>query len=237
MNYKNYLRSVMIIALFAGCNNSDKKNKEYAKIIDYSKKSTLDSLIQATPSSHDSMFLGFTAGMSKLDYESHIKNMRAEGKNITFSNSNVISTATGRFELGPLYTFKTNILLERGGKTITGKGEYFLQPRFNENGNLVHLSILPIEKWANADRMDNPKWLVKNIKDNSRAINDKNLKKSLIEKKIVSEYDFIGKKGNLFIYESYLTINYIDFKTLYIDMSLKLEENERTKDQIKDMKF
>lgn len=237
MNFKTSITLFAVIALFTGCENSGSRKTKKVQTLNYADKSVVDSLIKATPHSTDTIFLGFRAGMTKSDYQNHIQNLRDEGRTITHSTSNVISTIAGRFDLGSGYTFKTNISTEKAGKTITGKADYFLEPHFNDKGNLVQLNILPIEKWDNDNGLDSHHWLEKNIKENSTPLADINLKQALIDNKIVSEYDFVRQKGNLIIYETNLTVNYIDLKTLFIQLFIKEAEKEIIKKQTKDIKF
>jgi len=135
------------VILFESCENSRNKNPVKVQSIDYSKKTVLDSLIKATPHSNDTLFLGFTIGMTKSEYENHIQKLRNQGKTVSYSTSNRISNMAGTFELGAGYTFKTSISTENSGKTLTGEGQYILEPVYNQIGNLMQLNILPIEKW------------------------------------------------------------------------------------------
>jgi len=223
--------------LLAGCVNSSNTETIKTKPLDYTDKSIIDSLIKATPQSSDTMFLGFRAGMTKSDYQKHIQNLRDEGKSISHSNSNTISTIAGTFNLGAGYTFKTNISTEKSGKTITGTGDYFLEPHYNTNGHLIQLNILPIEKWDNDYGLDNPNWLKTKVKENSTTLTDKSLKQALIDNKIVGENSFIRQKGGLVIYETTLTVNYIELKSLFLELLIKETKKEIAKEQTKEIKF
>ena len=64
-------------------------------------------------------------------------------------------------------------------KTITGNGSYFLEPIYN-NGELVKLNILTIEKWDQTRTyMLNKGWLESNILKNSERIRNKNFKEAV----------------------------------------------------------
>ena len=237
MNLRTLLTLITTIELLTGCDNSSNTKTETTQKLDYTDKSIIDSLIKATPHSSDTMFLGFRAGMTKSDYQKHIQILRDEGKSITYSSSNIISTLAGTFELGAGYTFKTSISTEKWGKTITGKGDYILEPNFNNNDNLVQLNILPIEDWDGNYGLDKPNWLKTKVKENSTELADENLKQALIDNKIVDKYRFVRQKGSLVIYETILTVNYIDLKTLLVELLIKEVEKEIVTEQTKEIKF
>ncbi|TRO66772.1 hypothetical protein [Christiangramia sabulilitoris] len=223
-------------ALSYSCQENRKKQK--AEKIDFSKQEVLDSLIQTTSQSNDTLFLGFKIGMTKEDYKKHIKFLRESGKEITYSNSNKISSLAGTFDLGKGYTFKTNITDEIDGKKYTGKGSYFLEPGYSKNGELLQLTIFPIEKFTGDYSISNkPKWLEKRIKENSEKFSNVELKQALIDNNILKSYDFIRKKENLVIYENTLTINYIDLKALYAEILIKNTENKIIEEENEDVQF
>lgn len=225
------------VILFESCDNSRNKNTIEGQSIDYSNKTVLDSLIKATPHSNDTLFLGFTIGMTKTKYKNHIHRLRKEGKTVSYSQSNRFSTMAGTFELGAGYTFKTNISTEISGKTLTGEGQYFLEPVYNNNGNLIQLNILPIEKWNGDYGFDKPNWLETKVKENSERFNNESLKQALIDNEFIDKYDFIRQKGNLVIYETTLTVNYIGLKTLLLELLIKETEKGIIKEENKDIKF
>jgi len=63
------------------------------------------------------------------------------------------------------------------------------------------------------------------------------LKQALIDNEFIDKYDFIRQKGNLVIYETTLTVNYIDLKTLLIELLIKETEKEIIKGENEDIKF
>ena len=237
MKIKILFALIITIGIFNSCENSRNKKTSTTQKIDYSNKTVLDSLIKATPHSIDTLFLGFTIGMTKSDYKNHIKKLRDEGRTISYSKSNRISNMAGTFELGAGYTFKTSISAENSDKTLTGTGDYFLEPVYNKNGNLMQLSILPIEKWNGDYVFDKPNWLETRVKENSERFNNENLKQALIDNEFIDKYDFIRQKRNLVIYETTLTINYIDLKTLLLELLIKETEKEIIKEDNEDIKF
>lgn len=225
------------LILFSSCENSRNKKTIKGQSIDYSNKTVLDSLIKATPQSNDTLFLGFTIGMTKSEYKNHIQKLRNEGKTVSYSESNRFSNMAGTFELGAGYTFKTSISTEISGKTVTGEGQYFLEPVYNNSGNLMKLNILPIEKWNGDYGYDKPNWLKTKVKENSERFEDESLKQALIDNEFIDKFDFIRQKGNLVIYETTLTVNYIDLKTLLLELLIKETEKEIIKEENKDIKF
>ncbi len=237
MAIKHVLSTIITIGLFTACTNSDSTEKAIIKKIDYSNQFVIDSLIKVIPYSNDTMFLGFTAGMTLSDYQQHIQTLKNNGKVITFKSSNVVSTIAGSIDVGAGYTFSTKISSEKSGKPIAGKGDYFLEPHFNKKGNLISLYILPIEKWDSYYGGSSPNWLKDNISDNSNELCDKDLWRALIDNSIVDGQGFVRQKGGLVIYESNLTINYIDLKSLLIELLEKITEKEAVNDTIKNIKF
>lgn len=237
MKLKILLGTIITIGIFTTCENSQTKQNAKKQTIDYSNKTILDSLIKTTPHSTDTLFLGFTIGMNKSEYKNHIDILRKEGKTIDFSNSNRVSTFAGNFDLGPGYTFITSISTDKSGKTITGEGKYFLEPVYNKNGDLMKLNIVPIEIWNGDYGIDKPKWLENKIFENSEPVRDISLKQALIDNEFIDNSDFVRQKGNLIIYETTLTINYIDLKTLLLEFLIKETEKEIIKEENDDIKF
>lgn len=237
MKLKILLGIIITIVSLTSCENSRSKLNLKKEIVDYSNKKVLDSLIKSTPQSTDTIFLGFTIGMTKKDYKNHIHKLRKEGKTISYSSSNQISNMAGTFELGAGYTFKTSISAERNDKTFTGNGQYFLEPVYNNGGSLMQLNILPIEKWDGSYVIDKPNWLESKVKENSQRFENRELRQALIDNEIIDKYDFIRQKNNLVIYETTLTINYIDLKTLLLELLIKETEKEIIKEKNEDIRF
>jgi hypothetical protein len=237
MKIKILFTLIATIVIFASCGNSMNKKVLKKQSIDYSDKTILDSLIKTTPHSQDTMFLGFTIGLTKTDFKNQIEKLRNEGKTVTYSKSNSISTETGLFDLGSGYTFKTSISTEKSGKTFTGEGTYFLEPVYNKNGRLMKLNIVPIEKWYEDYSFEKPNWLETKVKENSEKIKNENLKQALIDNKFIGKYGFVRQKGNLVIYKTTLTINYIDLKTLLLELLIKETEKEIIKEETENIKF
>ena len=236
---KKYLliAALGIFTILLSCENTNRRKTEFKKTVDYSNQTILDSVMKATPHSQEKMFLGFTIGMTKTDYKNHIAELRKEGKTITHSNSNRISTVAGTFDLGSGYTFKTNITSDVGDKKLTGDGQYFLEPVYNQEEKLMKLNIVPIEKWNGDYGFEKPKWLEKNVIDNSKPLENDDLKKALIDNDFISSYDFIRQKNNLIIYETSLTIAYTDLKTILNELLIKEMEKEVIEEQNNDIQF
>ncbi|AEH01882.1 hypothetical protein [Lacinutrix sp. 5H-3-7-4] len=237
MKIKILLGIIITIGILTSCENSRRKHNTGKQTIEYSNKTVLDSLIKTTPHSTDTLFLGFTIGMTKADYKKHVHKLRNEGKTVSYSSSNRISNMAGTFELGAGYTFKTSISTEKDGKTLTGNGQYFLEPVYNRNGNLMQLNILPIEKWDGDYGFSKPNWLETKVKENSERLQDQDLKQALIDNEFIDKYDFVRQKDNLVIYETTLTVNYIDLKTLLLELLIKETEKEIIKEDNEDIKF
>jgi hypothetical protein len=224
---------VVIAITFMACEFSEKKKDN--SDIDYSNSSVLDSLIRTTPFSDDPLFLGFKMGMTRSEYKKHIGKLREDGLEITFSQSNIYTYMGGRYELGPNYTFKTVISAELYDKTITGLGEYFLEPIYNNKDELVKLNILPSERW-NGDYFIKPNWLKDRIKESSKALADKKLKKALVDNNIINS-TFIQQKDNLIIYEGIPTFTYVNLKTLLLELLAKEIEKEVVAEKTKNIQF
>lgn len=237
MKLKILLGIVITIGILTSCENSRNRKKVKDKTIDYSNKTVLDSLIKVTPHSTDTLFLGFTIGMNKTEFKNHIHKLRKEGKTFKYSKSNRLSIFAGNVDLGSGYTFITNISTETSGKTLTGEGKYFLEPVYNKGGGLMKLNIVSIEKWNGDYGLNNPKWLENKIEENTDRLKDKSLRQALIDNEFIDKYDFVRQKGNLIIYETTLTINYIDLKTLLLKFLLKETEKEIIKEENEDIKF
>lgn len=122
---QNLLLLFLFSILFQSCDSS-KKHEEIA--LDYSSKHILDSLIKSTPISNDTLFLGFRMGMNNIEFQNQIQKLIDEGKTLSYSKSNKVSTVAGNFDFGEGYTFITNISSEISDKTITGNGKYYLEP-------------------------------------------------------------------------------------------------------------
>ena len=212
--------------------NKAKYSKNYLDLkipkINYNNKNELDSLIKITPISKDTIFLGFIIGMNKNEYKSQIKKLRNEGKTITYSNSNSFTSAYGTFNLGGGYTFETPISLQEGNKTITGYGSYFLEPSYNNNGELAKLNILPIEKWDETRiGYKNKGWLENNILKNSERIRNNYFKEVIEENNLISSsLALLRVKNNVLIFESSPIISYVDLKTFYLELLVKAIERD-----------
>lgn len=234
MKLKTLLGIVITLGVLTSCENLNNKKKH---TIDYSNKVVLDSLIKKTPHSSDTLFLGFTIGMTKSEYKKQINKLRHEGKKFSYSSTNTLSTIVGTFELGAGYTFITSITSEKAGKILTGKGQYFLEPSYNKSGNLIQLNIFQIEKWEGYYGLDKPNWLKTRVQQNSERLKDQDLRKALIENEIINQSDFVRQKDNLVIYENDWSVNYIDLKTLLLKLLKKEKEKELIKEKNKDLKF
>ena len=226
------------VLLFESCNNPRNKKSGEKEGINYSNRTVLDSLIKVTPLSKDTLFLGFTIGMTKDGYKNHIHRLRKEGKVISYSQSNKYSNLVGgTFELGAGYTFKTKISAEKQDKKLTGEGEYFLEPIYNNNGNLMQLNILPIEKWNEDYGFGKPSWLEMKIRENSKQFKNKKLKQTLIDNEFINKYDFIRQKGSLVIYKTDIILRYIDFKRLLLELLNKQKKKAAIKENNENIKF
>jgi hypothetical protein len=232
---KKIITFLLFSFILTSCQQS--KNVAMKKSIDYSNKTVLDSLIKTTSQSNDTLFLGFVFGMTKTDFIKHIDKIRKEGKTITFSNSNRYSTIVGSFDLGAGYTFETSISADDYGKTITGLGKYFIEPIYNKSGVLAQLKVLPIEDWnIDSYSSDEPNWLKNKIQEKYEELLDEALRKALVDNEIISEYNTVWRKGNLLIYETDMTFNYIDLKTLFVEFLNKELEKEIINKDSKDIK-
>ena len=233
---KNIITILLSFILLISCKQST--NVPVKKNLDYANKTVLDSLIKTTSQSKDTLFLGFIIGMKKSDFKKQIEKIRSEGKTITFSNSNGFTSIAGEFDLGAGYTFKTSISAESEGKTITGQGRYFIEPIYNKNGELSQLNILASEDWKNSGySIERPNWLKDKIEEKYEESTNESLKKAIVDNGIISNYNTVWQKGNLIIYETSLTINYVDLKTLLVELLVKELEKEVVKKESKDVKI
>lgn len=212
------------LAIIASCVNSE--NQREVKIIDYSNQHVLDSLIKATPDSNDTLFLGFVFGMSKTDYRSHIQKLRNDGLSLTFSKSNRVSNVAGTFELGSGYTFNTPISAKVSDKTITGQGQYLLEPIFNNEDKLIRLNVLAVENWSGGYLSNRPNWFQSRLKENSSPFRDANLKKAFVANEFIHSSSFIRKKGNFVIYTNSGVYSFVPLRYLFTEMLLKAIEKE-----------
>lgn len=225
------------MVIIISCVNTKNRNGIKNPEIDYSNKTVLDSIIEVTPYSKDTIFLGFKIGMSKKDFRNHIHKLRNDGKRFDYSDSNLLSTFGQTINLGSGYTFINNISAEKSGKTITGKGKYFLHPIYSVGGGLTKLTIIPTEEWNGNFYFDKPKWLENKIIDNTDRIKDESLRQALIDMEFTDNYHFVRQKGNIIIYETKYTINYIDLKTLLLEFLSKEIKKDIIKEENKDIKF
>ncbi len=216
-----FLASLLLIV---SCESS--YNQRQVKIIDYSNQNVLDSLIKATPNSNDTLFLGFVFGMSKTDYRNHIQKLRDDGLSLTFSQSNRFSNMAGTFELGSGYTFNTPISANVSDKTITGQGQYFLEPIYNNEDKLIRLNVVSVENWSGGYLSNKPNWFQSRIEENSSPFRDANLKKAFVDNEFINNSSFIRQKGNFVIYAKYGVYSYVPIKSLLTEMLLKALEKQ-----------
>lgn len=229
---------ILLGVIISSCNYTrDNWYEESQKSLDYEDKAVLDSLIKATPIKKDTLFLGFTIGMTKSDYENYVQKLQSEGKTLTYSDSNSFTNTFGTFEYGGGYTFITNIATEVLDKTMTGTGRYFLQPDYDKNGKLMKLTIFPVEKWNQKYAYETPNWLEKNVEENSEDFKNEALEKALIDNKFLGKFDYIRKRGNLIIYHDTSTVNYMELKTVLIDLVEKKAERDSIKKQNENIAF
>lgn len=234
-----YIRFIFPLVIFLSCENSKKpsEQKKEEVILDYTNLTVLDSLVKTTKQANESLFLDFKIGMSKSEFKKQITELKKSGKKITYSASNTFTSFVGDIKLGEGYTFTTNIASGDYGKAITGVGKYFLETIYNSNQKLMQLNILPIEKWDSELGVVKPNWLKENIIKSSSELNDDNLHKALIDLKFLENSHFIRRKGQTIIYEGNFTITYIDFRTLLVEMMIKIKENELKRKESKGIKF
>lgn len=233
---RNIITILLFFILLSSCKQST--NIPVKKNLDYANKTVLDSLIKSTSQSKDTLFLGFMIGMKKSDFKKQIEKIKSEGKTITFSNSNAYTSIAGEFDLGAGYTFETSISAESEEKTITGQGRYFIEPIYNKNGELSQLNILASEDWNNSGySIDKLNWLKDKIEEKYEESTNESLKKALVDNGIISDYNKVWQKGNLIIYETILTFNYVDLKALLVELLVKELEKEVVKKENKDVKI
>jgi len=225
------------ILIVVSCKKTNSKEVSKPKIVDYTEQKVLVDIIKETPYSKDTLFLGFTIGMTKSEFQKHLKKLRNEGKKIRFSDSNIITTFAEKIELGAGYVFETNISTESGNKSFTGRGQYVIQTIYNGDNKLMGLNVLPIEKWEGVYGMDEPNWFKSKVIENSEAFKNGNLMRAMLKKEIINEGDLIRQKNNLVIYSDAFTTHYIDLKTLLTELLIKETEKKIIKEKNKDIKF
>lgn len=192
----------LILVVLSSCEKSNYKkwtNNGSNKNIDYANKIVLDSLIKTIDSSSDTIFLGFTIGMTKEEYKIHINKLVEEGKKITYSNKNSFnSNLIGNFELGEDYTFLTEFTKNRGNEIMSGNGEYFLKPLYDVKGKLMDLHILVNEnynKTSNTSLSFGDPWIETKIRENSDEVPDEKLIKFLKRIRLLATLILLEEKG------------------------------------------
>lgn len=213
------------ISLLMNVSCETSNNQSKVESIDFSDKNVLDSLIKTTPSSNDTIFLGFIMGMSKTDYRNHIYKLRNEGLSLTYSQSNMIKTFVGTFELGSGYTFSTPISANVSDKTVNGQGQYFLEPQYNNQDKLVRLNVISVEKWSSYMSKE-PNWFESRIEENSIPFKNESFKKALVDNDIISKHSFIRQKGNVLIFKNSNTYSYVPINSILTELLLNAIEKE-----------
>ncbi len=218
LTIKNTIYSITLFGLLISCETTTQKVDDVVKL-DYSDNDVLDSLYKSIPNSKDTIFLGFTMGMTEEEYVSHVKKMQKEGRSITLEKSVTYNTIVGKVSLGPGYVFTTSIT-SGVDKKAKGEGVYYLEPTYSsDGGKLIKLAIVSTEKWDDYDS-DREGWLESKIKENSSEFDDDSFKQALLDNEILAnQFDFIRQKGNLIIYETYLGIRYVSRKSLFADVT------------------
>lgn len=222
---KTFFLSLVSISLLTIVSCEISNNQSKIESIDYSDKNVLDSLIRTTPNSNDTIFLGFIMGMSKTDYRNHIHKLRNDGLSLTYSQSNRIKNFAGTFELGPGYTFSTSISANVSDKTVTGQGLYFLEPKYSDQGTLVRLNVISVEKWSSYMSKE-PNWFESRIEENSIPFRNENFKKALVNNDIIYNRSFIRQKGNVLIFQNSNTYSYVPINSILIELLLNAIEKE-----------
>lgn len=228
---------IIASGIVASCIIPSSQNSSFEEKIDYSNIHVLDSLIQFTPQSTDTIFLGLRIGMSKVEYGKHIKELKNKGKIFSTANSYIVHSAYGYVTIERnVHIFKTNIIINHNDKKQTGNGIYVIDPYFNKNGELTQLAIIASEKWDEYNGHDTPNWLYENITANSEPFNNKYLKEFLIANKTISGDEFIRQKKNILIFETQGTrenlITYKDLQDFYKETYRKIIDNENKKKSI-----
>ena len=214
---------VFAIALtITGCveNKTEEEKFEKIKYIDYSNVKVLDSLVNATQYSADTIFLGFTFGMSKQEYKAHIQRLKKDGVDIGIKPNFQFMG----YRVSNYYIFTTPISGSKNGSQYTGIGNFILEPKFNQVGRLVELSITNAEEWKGVYGSDAPDWLDERINENYKKLNDGHLLRLLVINEFASEYSKLWKKNNTIIYQNLINSVYVDRKYIY-ETLLKLKTN------------
>lgn len=210
-----------ILLLFA-CQDTSKTIASEAEQLDYNNVSILDSLVKIRPIKEDTLFLGFKIGMSLKEYNQHANTIKKDGRLIEFSKKIILNTSIGRIDLGEGYTFTTSIIKKTNEKNITGKGTYYLRPKFSKNDKLISLNIYPIEEWNSIAITDNQTWLRENIISNSGRLLDRKLIRAMKNAEIISTSDFVQQNGNLLIYPIMFGISYEPSQVVFSKIKTKI---------------
>lgn len=226
---KDIFTLLICFTVLTACQETPKKR---IKIVDYNSNKALDSIINNTPQSKDTVFLGFRMGMSQKEYKKHIEALKKEGKTITFSDSNRFSTASGNiFNIGPGYTFQTAIAIDKN----KGFGKYVLQPVY-ENGRMIKINIFPFEEWENYGS-GKPNWLKTNItKSLGKTINS-DIKKLMAESGEIDVDTEAWIKKDVIVYKTIWAYTYIETKAIFEKVKAKRVELQKTKESNKKIKF
>tara|TARA_Y100000589_G_C26952561_1_gene547112 strand:+ start:52 stop:744 length:693 start_codon:yes stop_codon:yes gene_type:complete len=229
---KPLLTLISLSLLLLSCGSIDEKE---TVAIDYTNNKVLDSIYKLMPNTTDTMFLGFTMGMTENEYDKHAKKLQEEGKSIKFE-SVIYNTAIGEIKLGPGYVFRTPITSGVNKKSI-GDGTYYLEPKFSiKGGKLIELNIASSENWEDYD-VKRDGWLENKIKENSSKLNDNSFKKALSDNNVIEDYNFIRQKENLIICETHLGLKYVSRKTLIAELILLNTEKEIIEKENEDIAF
>lgn len=227
-----------VLGIIASCTNiSNDKNHNIKKEINYSDLSTLDSLINISENTTDTIFLGFVMSMSSNEFKSHINELKKNKFNISYKNSNFISVpGEGNVDMGAGYTLKLDITGEIREKPVNGKGNYLLLPNF-VNNKLNKLTILAIEHWDGYYGND-PFWIEGKVKDSSLALDDPIFKKAMLDNDLLSSIGDLRYKNNVIIYGGSLsTINYASEKYIYELMKQNVLKNKSIQENNKNIIF
>ena len=228
----------LIVQFYVSCDNSRIAMSDYKDNPNYLDINVLDSLIELTPLTRDTVFLGFTLGMTKPEYKRHIHDLRKRGNTITYSDNNSYSYLVGSFELGAGYTFQTQITLGSEANLIKGEGKYFLDPQYSRDGKLTRLNIVLSEDW-HGDHLDydKPSWFKSNIKKNFDTMTDQGLRDAMYESNMIDELDFVGQNGNVVVYETASGVSYTHLNTLYNTLRFELFDKLLATDKSESVTF
>lgn len=232
---KKLIFLVIVALVFACQENKSIINKTSSPYIELNNSDSLARFTSNIPVSNDTIFMGFTMGMTKKEYKSHIDKLRKDGIKITYKKNlkrdvlNRIGGVLSRYKGNGAYSFQNGIKREHSstGKTVSGFAEFYLFPIYNEIEGLVALIVMDKYNWNTKDIFYDKNWLYEQSRESYNET-PKVLKEFLDKNEMGYGYgksDFLIK-NNVLVEEAYDGVYYISKKEMFRSIYLKMLDNE-----------